>query len=675
MSDVSSESSDEQQLGALGRIGNAPPVEEDRGTAMPQATPEPAPEPSEQDHLAMRRNQVDQKLDQAIVKGDVVDQGKAQLAHRMIDRHEARLGEGVEGGGTPVIETPLGNGTTDVPMAADTSRLPMVGERRQDVTKIATPSTGVPELATPEAGLPVGEAIPDLGTPKAMPEFTGRDASRMKQGQLITTKESPELYQEKKQDLDNRIEAARDRAVDEKATPAEKASARTLADELAMRKTELQRPAAHGLLGKLGRGLETAGNIAGNLVAAPEMSLIPGTELYKTRERQGLLGRIGADVGQEKTLAEADAADTKTTDKYKEIPGGAVNPASGRTEPAFFNPADINEPIHFGNVATAPREGAEATPLGAEGVTNANSGFTDRYQILNPNTPLPKQYVLPANATKADFDRVDKQLENVEKAQGTKAQQEATRQMQKDAQQATKDRFEEGRSQKLVNYRVGENGPLVSGTREEAKNEGGTVTGESTPAMQQKARESYTQYSRLQSNAETAMSTLPAWENETNRKAAIDASKNYWEGVHASIGVAGMAISPEHMQLLVNSDAYKKMDVQGQEHMQNMFQLWSDAINLAKLETNSSRAVQAVIEREERIMPSADKTPAQNIKALEDLYSRLYKDSKEHARPSEMQPLKQGLIPYNATHELHDKKDESVIGYTGADGKDHLFQK
>jgi len=647
ISDISSEPSDEQQLGALGRIGNASPVEEDRGTAMPQANPEPTPEPSEAENIEKRRGQVDQKLDDAIVKGDVVDQGKAQLAHRMIDRHEARL-EGAEGGGTPVIETPLGNGTTDVPMAADTSRLPMIGERRQDVTKIATPATGTPDLASPEAGLPVGGATPDLGSSgAAMPRYTGPGRA-VPAGQMIPAKQMPtDIYKTKQADLDARIEKMRDKAVDENATPAERAQAQTLADQLELRKAELKRPGATSLLGKIGRGLETAGEIAGQGVAPWALEMVPGTIQNRAAEKRGVLGRIGADIGQEKTLAETEAAGDKTTDKYKEIPGGAVNPASGRTEPAFFNPTDINEPIHFGNVATAPKEGAGATPLGAEGVTNANSGFTDRYQILNPNQTLPKQYVLPANATKADFDRVDKQLENVEKAQGTKAQQEATRAQQRANQADLDRRFEEGRSQKLINYRDAD-GNLVSGSREEAKAagvQGKDIHGETSPALQEKARQAYTQYGRMNENAQAALNVLPAWgdnktwANNADRKAAMDVSKMYWDHMSGSVGLVGGGVNPEYLQQAINSRAYKSMTPEGRELMQDMFTIWSDAINVVKQETGGVPRGQIFLQKEDAILPHPDKAPDMNRQALLSFAKRMHTDAGEYARPSDMKPL------------------------------------
>jgi len=64
--------------------------------SQPQSHPKPKT-------LKSAEVRLDQKLDDAIVKGDVVDQGKSAARPQNDDRHEARL-EGAEGGGTPVIE-------------------------------------------------------------------------------------------------------------------------------------------------------------------------------------------------------------------------------------------------------------------------------------------------------------------------------------------------------------------------------------------------------------------------------------------------------------------------------------------------------------------------------------------------------------------------------------------
>jgi hypothetical protein len=54
-------------------------------------------------------------------------------------------------------------------------------------------------------------------------------------------------------------------------------------------------------------------------------------------------------------------------------------------------------------------------------VDQLNAGLAQRYQILNPGQQLPASFTLPPNASKADFDRIDKLMQQTEQAQGTKA--------------------------------------------------------------------------------------------------------------------------------------------------------------------------------------------------------------------------------------------------------------
>lgn len=71
---------------------------------------------------------------------------------------------------------------------------------------------------------------------------------------------------------------------------------------------------------------------------------------------------------------------------------------------------------------------APTSPLGDK-VPQLNDALTQRYQILHPGQALPTPFMLPPNATRADFDRTDKILEATERAQGTKAQQDTANAM------------------------------------------------------------------------------------------------------------------------------------------------------------------------------------------------------------------------------------------------------
>lgn len=72
----------------------------------------------------------------------------------------------------------------------------------------------------------------------------------------------------------------------------------------------------------------------------------------------------------------------------------------------------------------ADASAGKSAPLNPQEVFNLNKSLTDRFQVLNPGQPLPPQYTVPGNATPQDYQRIDKALENVEKAQGVKAQQD-----------------------------------------------------------------------------------------------------------------------------------------------------------------------------------------------------------------------------------------------------------
>jgi hypothetical protein len=101
--------------------------------------------------------------------------------------------------------------------------------------------------------------------------------------------------------------------------------------------------------------------------------------------------------------------------------------------------------------------------------------------------------------------------------------------------------------------------------------------------------------------------------------------------------------------------------------MQNMFQLWSDAINIVKQETGGVPRGQVFLQKEDAILPHPDKTPAMNEKSLQNLAKRIRTDSKEFARPSDMEPLG-GVIPYTTQYQLRSNTTHKIIGYVDANG-------
>jgi hypothetical protein len=286
----------------------------------------------------------------------------------------------------------------------------------------------------------------------------------------------------------------------------------------------------------------------------------------------------------------------------------------------------------------------------------------------------------PAGATAAELEKRYADAAQLKGMNQKDAENQINNQLRKDAETEHKQEFNERQDAKLLNYRD-KNGDLVSGTRAEALANGAKASdihGETSPALQEKSRQAYTQYSRILDNAQEALNTLPAWDDATpqgkiNRKAAMDVAKQYWEHLSGNAYVVGVGINPEYTQQFINSDAYKKMDDAGRTHMQNMFQLWSDAINIVKQETGGVPRGQVFLQREDAILPHPDKTPQMNEKALLNLAKRVHKDAQEYARPSDVDPLQRGIIPPSASHQLRDKKTNQIVGYTDAQGKDHLF--
>jgi hypothetical protein len=122
-------------------------------------------------------------------------------------------------------------------------------------------------------------------------------------------------------------------------------------------------------------------------------------------------------------------------------------------------------------------------------------------------------------------------------------------------------------------------GPVYE-SKAAAEAAGHKILNKANPAEREKAKQAYTQYSRMIDNAQEAMSTMPAWkEGSKDRDIAMRVSKQFF----AHIPVVG--VDPSYVDQFLNSDDYRMMSKQGQAHMQNMFQIWSDAINVVKQET------------------------------------------------------------------------------------------
>ena len=181
----------------------------------------------------------------------------------------------------------------------------------------------------------------------------------------------------------------------------------------------------HPFLGKLLGGIaQTAGKIGdvGLSVLAPEVAAqIPGTSLH----HQELLGEanhaVNQDLGnaqkQAQTASENATAQHTAAETPEVAPEAEARIGLEQAQTSLV-PSEIekNKAELYGlQNPWAKLPGNE--PLG--NVDQINKGMTDRYNVINKG-PLPPEFTLPQNATKNDFDRIDKLLTAAETAQGTK---------------------------------------------------------------------------------------------------------------------------------------------------------------------------------------------------------------------------------------------------------------
>jgi hypothetical protein len=204
-------------------------------------------------------------------------------------------------------------------------------------------------------------------------------------------------------------------------------------------------------------------------------------------------------------------------------------------------------------------------------------------------------------------------------------------------------------------------GPVYE-SKAAAEAAGHKILNKANPAEREKAKQAYTQYSRMIDNAQEAMSTMPAWkEGSKDRDIAMRVSKQFF----SHIPVVG--VDPSYVDQFLNSDDYRMMSKQGQAHMQNMFQIWSDAINVVKQETGGVPRGQMFLQKEDAILPHPEKTYDMNVKSLNAFVKRMRKDSEEYSRPIEIPPLQGGIAPADAKGYIN--KNGKRIGYIDAQGK------
>ena len=134
--------------------------------------------------------------------------------------------------------------------------------------------------------------------------------------------------------------------------------------------------------------------------------------------------------------------------------------------------------------------------------------------------------------------------------------------------------------------------------------------------------------------------------------------------------IPGVGIDPDYVNTFLNSDDYKALSPLGQQHMQNMTQVWSDAINLMKQETGGVPRGEHFLKLESAILPQPDKTQAMNRQSLKQFEQRIKTDATEFARPNDM-PKLGGVIPEDAQSKI--MLQGHAIGYVDHQGKQVLF--
>lgn len=202
----------------------------------------------------------------------------------------------------------------------------------------------------------------------------------------------------------------------------------------------------HPLLGKilggLGQGAATIGDIGLSTVAPQIAAQIPGTQFHHNLDLRNLNKQIGAEEGEQEKEAQTAAQQSEVPLHQAQTQEAQVRTqtipeqvAASLAEHGYRIGEDGKlEEIPEGELSEVQRAQLEATrnpwmkeagnqPL-ADRVPQLNQAMASRYQVMNPGKPLPPELTLPKEATKSDFDRLDKMMEAQERAAATKEQHE-----------------------------------------------------------------------------------------------------------------------------------------------------------------------------------------------------------------------------------------------------------
>lgn len=436
-----------------------------------------------------------------------------------------------------------------------------------------------------------------------------------------------------------------------------------------------------GVGGKILHGLAKFGNIAGDILAPGITANIPGSDLYnraqENRFQKQFTGAIGNQEEQAKTgfynaaawkdLNPQAAQPGKTPDEIalaarQRILGGTATPADFQTWQSYSDLKQAAQDVKPDDPMKQP-VGAEGAQQTAAELQTLTQGMTPdaKQAFLSAYAPRPTDSVAEANKRLEDA-KASAQLSGAERDR--KIAQDAIavqRQFQNAETADTHRRENEQEGMKTVQYRDKE-GNLVSGSLADARAAGGTGIRVTQPAEEQKARTAITQYDRMLQNAQSVSDTLGAWDNPKDKELAIRIKNNFFShGV-----IPGVGIDPQYIDSLLNSNDFKNMTPAGQAHVQNMFTLYSDAINVMKQETGGVPRGEQFLKVEGAILPQPEKTQLQNRQALKQFETRIKTDSSEYARPSDMPPLG-GVIPPDAQSKI--MSGGRTVGYKDANGK------
>jgi hypothetical protein len=187
-------------------------------------------------------------------------------------------------------------------------------------------------------------------------------------------------------------------------------------------------PTAAKILGGVAQTGATLGDIALNTIGGG-YGRLAATEIPGTNEHHNmLLKQANTAVGQDEANAEKEA---QTGALQAEVPlrqaQAAALPGETADKRALTQSEIDKNTAEIKGLENPWAKAPDNQPLQA--VDQLNKAMADRYQVLHPGVQPPAEFQLPANATKGDFDRIDKLMSAEETASGNQANRQQSNQM------------------------------------------------------------------------------------------------------------------------------------------------------------------------------------------------------------------------------------------------------